>query len=353
MNKQFIAKTYIEIEQECNNNCAYCVNDISKYPEIKIVPREKILTFINKNSTIQLIGMNPCEWFDEKGDIISLIEDIIKKAENSCVIQVSNFDPGFKNIEKLLKLIIAESCINKNINFPVQSGCNETLKRMNKLHKFTVEKITRLIYPEINYKIHMMVGFPGETDEEFEETLSSMRIWQNINPNIEFTPFKYYEHHLPHSRNYPNKISQEIKEKRANIIYKEFLPKTRNIFYSNIERISKVDRSLEEYDTVAETTLGIDRYVKEILKKDFNFDILKCASIKEEIPETKIEFIDFYNACKKMMAFNKTLFHIYWASQIFDFVKQNQNEIIKNLPEPLESVIYKLFEEDLTSFKLS
>ena len=97
----------------------------------------------------------------------------------------------------------------------LQSGCNETLQRMNR--KYNIEEFRKGIecirknYPNVSLTTDIIVGFPGETKEEFETTYQFLK---NIN-FYKMHIFKYSERKGTKAANMPNKVIGSIKEERS------------------------------------------------------------------------------------------------------------------------------------------
>ena len=87
--------------------------------------------------------------------------------------------------DELIKVISEEEVLCKHIHLPVQHGSSNILQRMNR--RYTREKYLDLVkkikrqIPEVSLTTDILIGFPGETEDEFEETVSLMKEIQNIN----------------------------------------------------------------------------------------------------------------------------------------------------------------------------
>ena len=105
--------------------------------------------------------------------------------------------------------------ICEHFHLSLQSGCDETLKRMNR--RYTIEQFTEIVerlrvaYSNVNLTTDIIVGFPGETEEEFNKTYKFLE-------NIKFYKmhiFKYSQRKGTKAAEMPEQISPEEKEKRS------------------------------------------------------------------------------------------------------------------------------------------
>ena len=171
-------RAYLKIQDGCDNFCSYCLipyrrgksrsrefNNVIKEAEnlVNLGYKEIVLTGIHVGGYgSDLKNHN----FSELVEAISNIEGLYRLRISS--IEESEID------DKLIDLIKTRDNIAKHLHIPLQSGSDTVLKRMNR--KYTCEefknklnKIRRLI-PEIALTTDVIVGFPGETEEEFNET---------------------------------------------------------------------------------------------------------------------------------------------------------------------------------------
>ena len=128
-------------------------------------------------------------------------------------IRYTSPHPQDINIE-LLEVMASRKNICNYVHFPMQSGSNEVLKRMNRTytreHFYDMAMNIRKIMPNCGLSTDIIVGFPGETDEQFRETLDLM---EAIKFNSAFT-FKYSPRPYTKAEQFSDQISEEIKKIR-------------------------------------------------------------------------------------------------------------------------------------------
>lgn len=182
-------QSFVPIMNGCNNFCSYCIVPYVRGREVSR-DAEKILAEIQelckKNvQEITLLGQNVNSYSGifEGGkidfpDLLELICQICEKNDSIKWIRFVSSHPKDMS-EKLMDVIAREKRICKGIHLPVQNGSNRILKAMNR--KYTVEHYLKLVemlrqkIPVIAITTDILVGFPGETEEDLEATLDLMR----------------------------------------------------------------------------------------------------------------------------------------------------------------------------------
>ena len=214
------ARTEIKIQDGCNNFCTYCLipyarGRIRSRKKDNIIEEVKIIA--NKGiKEIVLTGINIASYgkdFEEEYKLIDLLEDLnkIKGIER---IRLGSLEPTIITDEFVQRLSKLEKVCN-HFHLSLQSGCNETLKRMNR--KYTTEefkKVTERIrkyFKDVNLTTDIIVGFPGETDEEFNITYNFLKDIAFYKMHI----FKYSKRDGTVAAKMPNQIYGNIAEERS------------------------------------------------------------------------------------------------------------------------------------------
>lgn len=214
-------RTTIKIQDGCNNFCTYCLIPYAR-GRIRSRKKDNILEETKKvaNSGIKeivLTGIHIASYgkdFDDNYFLIDLLEDL-NKIEGIERIRLGSLEPTIIDeefVQRLKKL----NKVCKHFHLSLQSGCDETLKRMNR--KYTTkefEKVTKLLrenFENANLTTDIIVGFPGETDEEFEKTYTFLK---NIN-FYKMHIFKYSKRTGTPAATMLNQIDGNIQEKRSN-----------------------------------------------------------------------------------------------------------------------------------------
>lgn len=174
---------FISIMEGCNNFCTYCIVPFTrgreKYrPFGKIVEEARLLSDKGYKEII-LIGQNVNSWKDpvERKDFAQLLDYLGKNIDTKWIRFITSY-PGYYESE-LIEVMKKNRKIARHIHFPVQSGSTEVLKKMGRV--YSREKYLQIIekfkqeIPEIKFSSDFIVGFPGESEADFLQTLSLVR----------------------------------------------------------------------------------------------------------------------------------------------------------------------------------
>ena len=220
-------RAYIKIQDGCNQFCSYCVipyargrvrsrraEDIMKEIEGMAAAgyREVVLTGIHISS--YGIDFDNTHWEKGNNRLLELIERIhtIQGLER---IRLGSLEPRFVT-EDTAKRLAALPKICPHFHLSLQSGCDDTLRRMNR-HYTTGEylqkvELLRDIFEEPAITTDVIVGFPGETEEEFGATeafLEKIRFY-------EMHVFKYSKREGTRAASMPNQVPDQVKTLRSN-----------------------------------------------------------------------------------------------------------------------------------------
>lgn len=178
--------TFVPIMHGCNNFCTYCIVPYVRGREISR-PVNQILSeidFLSKNKVreITLLGQNVNSYRDIDGtnftDLLKIITSHLEKTNSSIEwIRFESSNPKDFS-DELIDLIATNKYLCKGLHIAVQHGNTEVLRRMNR--KYSRESYIELInkikskVEDVVLSTDLMVGFPGETEEQFEDVLSLM-----------------------------------------------------------------------------------------------------------------------------------------------------------------------------------
>ena len=172
--------TFLTIQEGCNKFCKFCVVPYTRGAEysrsIKEILSEANQLAENGAQEISLLGQNVNAYNYDKKRLSDLIGELSKIKKLKRIRYTTSHPKDFtedlveahKNYEKLMPLI----------HLPVQSGSNKILEAMNRKHSVEeylkiLEKL-RKVNPNIKFSSDFIIGYPGETDEDFEATMKLM-----------------------------------------------------------------------------------------------------------------------------------------------------------------------------------
>jgi tRNA-2-methylthio-N6-dimethylallyladenosine synthase len=189
---------FVTIMQGCNNFCAYCVVPYLRGPEMSRPP-EDIIEEIRKLADqgvkeVTLLGQNVNSYGKTLGNGLKFTS-LIKRIGKISGLERIRFTTSHPRdlSEELINCFAEEEKLCEHIHLPVQSGSNRILALMNRGYTVEeyIEKVDHLrkVCPEISITSDIIVGFPGETDKDYQETIDMM---EKIRFDSTFS-FKYSE----------------------------------------------------------------------------------------------------------------------------------------------------------------
>lgn len=223
---------YINIMTGCNNFCTYCVVPYARGREESRSASsimEEVEDLASKGyKEITLLGQNVNSYGKNLEDKTTFPELLRMINEVHGIERIRFLTSHPKDLSDELIDVMAEcDKVCKNLHLPFQSGSNKILKSMNR--KYTQEKYLKLVnklkakIPNITLSTDIIVGFPGETEEDFEETLKVVR---EVQFDQGYT-FIYSKRDGTKAATMENQVSREIVQKRFDKLLEEMY----GIFY--------------------------------------------------------------------------------------------------------------------------
>lgn len=214
-------RAFVKVQDGCNSFCTYCiipyVRGRSRSRTIESILEEVKGLIKTGYQEIVLTGINVGD-FDGGGTLADLVRSV-DAIDGVRRLRISSIDPDEVN-DALLSAVIYGKNTCPSMHLVLQSGSNVILKRMNR-------KYTKQIFLETFYRLKdknenftattdVIVGFPGETEADFEETLHIVREVEFAKVHI----FPYSPRKRTRAALYPNQVAQEIIQKRKAILSK-------------------------------------------------------------------------------------------------------------------------------------
>ena len=208
-------RAFVKIQDGCDNFCSYCIipfvrGKCRSKDKDKVI--EEITALVNNGyKEVVLTGIHTGSYGrDLDISFADLLNEIIK-IKGLKRLRISSIEATELN-EDILNILKNSNIIVDHLHIPLQAGSNEILKSMNRKYdlKYFEDKIAeiRSIRPDISITTDIIVGFPGETEELFKETLNTVK-------RINFSKvhvFPYSERKGTKSERLPNKIPSNIKK---------------------------------------------------------------------------------------------------------------------------------------------
>lgn len=220
-------RSFVPIMHGCNNFCSYCIVPYVRGREISRSPSE-IIFEINELAKkgvleITLLGQNVNSYLWEDGSKKYFFADLLKiiagTAAGTSIKWVRFLSSHPKDLsENTINVIKENNCFCRHIHLCVQHGSNKILKAMNR--RYTRERYLELVdtlrcaMPGITISTDILVGFPGETEADFEEILTLME-------SVKFL-YSYMYHYNPREGTaaftLPDRVDDETKKRRLSCV---------------------------------------------------------------------------------------------------------------------------------------
>lgn len=257
-------RAFVKIQDGCNAFCSYCIIPYvrgrvrSKDPEDVI---KEVTTLVEKGyKEIVLTGIHTGRYGT---DINTTLEELLNKLVNIpniyrirlSSIEINEITPGIKELLKENKVMA------KHLHIPLQSGSNKILKLMNR--RYNKEEFLSMVdnlrdIPDISLTTDLIVGFPNEDEEEFNETIDTLK-------KIGFTKI----HTFPYSKRkgtpaaiMDNQVFPEEKKKRVHRIL-DLSNKYEHNFYES--KIGKIYDGVVEIHSNGTTIVHTSNFIPVII----------------------------------------------------------------------------------------
>lgn len=180
-NEQSGITRYVTIMRGCNNYCSYCVVPFVRGRETSFNAAEILseCSLLAQNGTreIMLLGQNVNSYKYENVDFTLLIKKIVAIKTLERIRFMTNHPKDLN--DDLINIMATEPKVCSHIHLPMQSASNKILKAMNRKYTFEhyLELIKKLRFavPNVNVTTDIIVGFPGETESDFQDTLKAVQ----------------------------------------------------------------------------------------------------------------------------------------------------------------------------------
>ncbi len=211
-------RAFVKIQDGCENFCSYCIipytrgNVRSKNIDDVI---DEVTNLTNEgHHEIVLTGIHTGHYGSDKDYNFAYLLKEIEKTKNLERIRISSIEIN-EITEEVLEVIKNSKKIVDHIHIPMQSGCDKTLKEMNRKYdtEFFVNKINKIreIRPNISITTDIIVGFPNENEFDFEKTIETIK-------KIKFSKIHVFPFSLrkgTKAEEIPNHLPEEIKKSRV------------------------------------------------------------------------------------------------------------------------------------------
>ena len=209
----------VTIMQGCNNYCAYCIVPYVRGPERsrradEILEEIRLLDGSGVREVL-LLGQNVNSYGRGLGENVTFVDLLRRIATETAIARIRFTTSHPRDLtDELMRCFAEVDSLCKHLHLPVQAGSDRVLARMNRGCTVAgyMEKIRRLrrICPEIALTSDVIVGFPGETEEDFKKT---MQLLDEVRFDNLFS-FRYSDRPNTRAATFPDKVDPEVAARR-------------------------------------------------------------------------------------------------------------------------------------------
>lgn len=246
-------RAYIKVQDGCNQFCTYCIIPYARgrvrSREIDDVIREVRALAENGYREVVLTGIHLSSYgidFDGERHLLELIR-AVHRVDGICRIRLGSLEPGIIT-EEFVQALAALPKMCPHFHLSLQSGCDATLKRMNRRYtsgEYEEKcRILRKYFDRPALTTDVIVGFPGETEEEFRQSMEFVDKVDFYETHI----FKYSRREGTKAAVMEDQISEQVKAKRSALMIS--LGERKRQAYEESFIGSEVEVLVEEPDTI-------------------------------------------------------------------------------------------------------
>ena len=218
-------RAVIKVQDGCDRFCSYCIipyarGRVRSRDKNNVLEEIKLITKTKDIKEVVITGIHVASYgkdFNEKYELIDLLEDI-NKIDGIERIRLGSIEPLLLTEEFLERLTKNVNKFCMHFHLSLQSACTETLKRMNR--RYTIDEFIEIVnrirkyYKDAILTTDIIVGFPEETDEEFNITVKNL---EKIN-FYKMHVFKYSPRKGTKAAEMKGQVPGDIKEKRSKVL---------------------------------------------------------------------------------------------------------------------------------------
>ncbi len=211
-------RAFMKIEDGCERYCTYCIIPFARgrvrSKSIEDISSEAESLAKSGYSEVVLVGINLSSYGKDTGNDLYDAVEAVSKVDGIKRVRLGSLEPDLMDDEMLKKLSLNEKFCPQ-FHLALQSGSDLTLKRMNRKYDKAffadLVKRIRVLFQNPSITTDIMVGFAGETDEEFSESLLFVKEIGFAKSHI----FAYSKREGTFAYNMPNQVSNAVKEQRS------------------------------------------------------------------------------------------------------------------------------------------
>lgn len=255
-----LSKKFVQVQNGCNHDCTYCVTRLLRGPNVSF-PYNEILADVRQAIQdgfyeIVLTGVDTASYVRIEDGKPILLADIcarlLKDVPEIKHLRLSSIDPASPEVPKIIDLMGKDSRFMPHLHLSMQSGSNTILHAMRRRHDSKkLMELVSLADGKVSFSADIICGFPGETEELFNETVDMVRKMGLIHVHA----FPYSPRPDTVAATMPNQINRSVSKERVKIIDK-IANENRQKFMAR--QIGKTVSVLVEENNIGRTPDDID-----------------------------------------------------------------------------------------------
>ena len=236
-------RSFLKVQDGCDYSCSYCTIPLARGKS----RNKKITGLVCEASKIAqsgiqeiiLTGVNIGDFGKSTGETFYDLLKALEKVEGIERIRISSIEPNLLKDEIIEMVSLSQKILN-HFHIPLQSGCNKILSKMQRrynreLFQSRIEKIKQLM-PDAFIGVDVIVGFPGETDDYFEDTYQFL---QQMDASF-YHVFSYSERPNTKSATFSDKVTHRTIHERSKILHQLAEEKQRAFYQKNLGKKANV-----------------------------------------------------------------------------------------------------------------
>ena len=259
-NEDKLSKKFIQVQNGCNHDCTYCVTRLLRGKNVSF-PYEEILADAraavqNGFYEIVLTGVDTASYLIQRDGkpflLADLCENLLTDVPEIKHLRLSSVDPASPEVPKIIALMNRNSRFMPHLHLSMQSGSDTILRAMRRRHDSKkLMDLVKLTNGAVSFSADIICGFPGETEDLFQETLQMVRDMNLIHVHA----FPYSPRPNTVAATMPNQIPRNISKQRVQQII-EIANQNRENFMQ--KQIGKTVSVLVEQNNIGRTPDDID-----------------------------------------------------------------------------------------------
>lgn len=236
-------RAYLKIQDGCNRFCSYCVIPYSR-GRVRSKPLDTIKTEVELlaekgYSEVVLVGINLSSYGQDTGDSFPDAVKTVNDVNGIERVRLGSLEPDHLTDDVIEKLSACEK-LCPQFHLSLQSGCDNTLRSMNR--HYTADDFRRIarklreVFADCTLTTDVMVGFAGESEEDFEESLSFVKEIGFEKVHV----FPYSVRKGTRAEKLPGHLEKSVKEKRCKIMIEKTEKLRREFFAGQVGKIYSV-----------------------------------------------------------------------------------------------------------------